>query len=148
MSWLFVTLLVTSNSKERLIYKCDSYNQVLHLVSAARGAEQFYTIEHHSSRSECIELARELDLKAAEAWVGHPYVDLVDNSKDFESKINELIVKVAWSIGIDVGDRLRSGSKKFKFVVNGSLPADSVSCCVRIPAIRGSYIYETLFAYS
>ncbi len=47
------------------------------MVSAARGAERFYTIEHHSSRSECLELARELDLKAAEAWVGHPYVDLV-----------------------------------------------------------------------
>ena len=99
-------------------------------MSAARGAEQFYTIEHHSSRSEDLELARELDLKAAEAWVGHPYVDLVDNSKDFESKINELIVKVAWSIGIDVGDRLRSGAKKFKFVVNAPLPADSVSLLV------------------
>ena len=122
------------------------YCQVLHLVSAARGAEQFYTIEHHSSRSEGIELARELDLKAAEAWVGHPYVDLVDNSKDFESKINELIVKVAWSIGIDVGDRLTSGAKKFKFVVNGSLPADSVSCCVSNQAITCCIIYETLCA--
>ena len=47
------------------------------MMSAARGAEQFYTIEHHASRSEGLELARELDLRAAEAWVGHPYVDLV-----------------------------------------------------------------------
>ncbi len=47
------------------------------MMSAARGAEQFYTIEHHASRKEGLELARELDLKAAEAWVGHPYVDLV-----------------------------------------------------------------------
>jgi hypothetical protein len=52
----------------------------------------------------------------------------MDNSKDFESKINELILKVAWSIGIDVGDRLRSGARKFKFVVNAPLPPDSVSC--------------------
>jgi hypothetical protein len=51
----------------------------------------------------------------------------MDNSKDFESKINELILKVAWSIGIDVGDRLRTGAKKFKFVVNGPLPPDNVS---------------------
>jgi len=50
-------------------------------MSAARGAEQFYTIEHHTSRSESIELARELDIKAAEAWVGHPYVEVVDNSQ-------------------------------------------------------------------
>jgi hypothetical protein len=52
------------------------------MMSAARGAEQFYTIEHHASRKEGLELARELDLKAAEAWVGHPYVDLV-KKKDF-----------------------------------------------------------------
>jgi hypothetical protein len=39
-------------------------------------------------------VSRDLDLKAAEAWVGHPYVDLVDNSFDFESKINQLIGKV------------------------------------------------------
>ncbi len=63
-------------------------------MSAARGAEQFYTIEHHSSRSEGLEMARYLDIKAAEAWVGHPYVDLVDNAQDFESKINQLIGKV------------------------------------------------------
>lgn len=104
----------------------NRYNQVLHVMSAARGAEMFYTIEHHASRSEGIELARELDIKAAEAWVGHPYVDVVDNAQDFESKINQLIVKVAWSIGIDVGDRLRSGAKKFKFVVNAPLPHDHV----------------------
>ena len=72
--------------------------KVLHVMSAARGAEQFYTIEHHSSRSEGLEMARFLDLKAAEAWVGHPYVDLVDNAQDFESKINQLIVKVHWSL--------------------------------------------------
>ena len=43
---------------------------------------------------------------------------------DFESKINNLITRVAWSIGIDVGDRLRSGAKKVKFVVNGPLPGE------------------------
>ncbi len=50
-------------------------------MSAARGAEQFYTVEHHGCRSEGLELARELDIKAAEAWVGHPYVEVVDNSQ-------------------------------------------------------------------
>ena len=95
------------------------------MVSAAKGAEAFYTIEHHSSRSEGLELARELDTKAAEAWVGHPYVDMVANvESNFEAKINTLISKVAWSIDIDVGDRLNQGAKKVKFVVNGPLPLD------------------------
>ena len=35
------------------------------MVSAAKGAEQFYTIEHHASRSEGIELAQERDSAAA-----------------------------------------------------------------------------------
>ena len=76
------------------------------MVSAAKGAEEFYTIEEHASRTEGIEQARDLDTRAAEAWVGHPYVHLVDNSdSNFDAKINDLISKVAWSIGIDVGDR-------------------------------------------
>lgn len=45
--------------------------------------------------------------------------------QDFESKINSMILKVAWSIGIDVGDRFRSGARKLKFVVNSPLPPDS-----------------------
>ena len=35
------------------------------MVSADKGAEQFYTIEHHASRSEGIELAQERDSAAA-----------------------------------------------------------------------------------
>ena len=45
------------------------------------------------------------DTKAAEAWIGHPYVDIIDNKSDFESKINRLISCVAVKMGIDVGDR-------------------------------------------
>ena len=39
--------------------------KVMHMVSAAKGAEEFYTIEHHASRSEGIELARQRDTAAA-----------------------------------------------------------------------------------
>ena len=38
------------------------------MVSAAQGAEQFYTIEHHASRTEGIELARERDAAAANVF--------------------------------------------------------------------------------
>ena len=50
------------------------------MISAAKGAETFYTLENHSSRSEDLETARMLDTKAAEAWVGHPNVDSVRRS--------------------------------------------------------------------
>ena len=48
------------------------------MVSAAKGAEQFYTIEHHASRSEGIELARERDTAAANVIQWPPYVIIID----------------------------------------------------------------------
>jgi len=117
--------ILAKNSLDEVEIRDNRYHQVIHMVSAAKGAEEFYTIEEHASRSEGIEQARVLDTKAAEAWVGHPYVDLVDNSdSNFDAKINGLISKVAGSIGIELGDRLHQGSKKVKFVVNGPLPSD------------------------
>ncbi len=39
----------------------------------------------------------------------------------FFKKIVHYVIR---SIGLDVGDRLRSGAKKVKFVVNGPLPGE------------------------
>ena len=58
--------------------------------------------------------------------VGHPIVDVVDNRADFDTKIRYLIRKVADQLNIDVGDRLTTGSRKIKFVINGPLPEDSM----------------------
>lgn len=95
------------------------------MVSAANGAEEFYSTEEHACRSEGVELARELDYKAAASWVGHPYFDVIDNSQDFESKICRMIECVCQKLGIDTGDRLRASSRKVKFLVTAPLPADS-----------------------
>ena len=119
--------ILAHNGLDEVEIRDNRYNQVIHMISAAKGAEAFYTIENHTSRSEDIETARILDTKAAEAWVGHPNVDSVGNKgSNFQHKINALISKVAWSIGIDVGDRLMQGARKVKFVVDGPLPADNV----------------------
>ena len=64
--------------------------QVIHMVSAAIGAEEFYSLENHTSRTEDIELARKRDKACADAWVGHPNVDVVDNQSDFYTKIRNL----------------------------------------------------------
>lgn len=37
------------------------YDQVIHLMSAAKGAVEFYTCEGHGTRSEGIQLASHLD---------------------------------------------------------------------------------------
>lgn len=61
-------------------------------------------------------LARELDYKSAAAWVGHPYFDVMDNSTDFEHKMNRMIECVCQKLGIDTGDRLKTTSRKLKFL--------------------------------
>ena len=52
-------------------------------------------------------------------------MDIIDNSSDFETKINRLISAVALKIGVDIGDRLSVNAKKIKFAINGPLPKDS-----------------------
>ena len=64
------------------------YDNVVHMVSAAVGAEDFYTVEDHSARFEGLEMARERDRRAMEAWEMHPYVDIVDNRGNFDSKVS------------------------------------------------------------
>ena len=56
-------------------------------MSAANGAEDFYSVEDHGARFEGLELARERDRRAMEAWGEHPYIDVVDNRSDFETKV-------------------------------------------------------------
>lgn len=41
------------------------YDQVVHMMTAASGAENFYQLDNNPSRSEGLVLAREMDNKAA-----------------------------------------------------------------------------------
>ncbi|KAK0083697.1 hypothetical protein PV325_008391 [Microctonus aethiopoides] len=118
-------LMMATNGWNNVELRDNRYNQIIHMVSAANGAEDFYSTEDHACRSEGVELARELDYKAAAAWVGHPYFDVIDNSQDFESKICRMIECICQKLGIDTGDRLRASSRKVKFLVKGPLPSDS-----------------------
>ena len=117
--------LLAQNHLDEVDIRDNRYNQVVHMVTAANGAEEYYTCEHHTTRLESCDEARERDRLASEAWNGHPYVDIIDNSSDFETKINRLISAVALKIGVDIGDRLSVRAKKIKFAINGPLPKDS-----------------------
>ncbi|XP_026461474.1 TRPL translocation defect protein 14 [Ctenocephalides felis] len=118
--------MMLANEWNSVELRDNRYNQIIHMVSAAKGAEQFYSTEEHVCRSEGVDVARLLDDKAAAAWVGHPYFDVIDNSTDFEAKMNRMIESICVKIGIDTGDRLRVNSRKLKFLVSGPLPDESV----------------------
>eukprot|EP00095_Tigriopus_kingsejongensis_P003872 maker-scaffold387_size188669-snap-gene-0.14 protein:Tk03872 transcript:maker-scaffold387_size188669-snap-gene-0.14-mRNA-1 annotation:"hypothetical protein EAI_01984" len=99
------------------------YDHVVHMVSAAVGAEDFYSCDQHAARFEGIELARERDRNAMNAWTMHPYVDIVDNRIDFDNKLKRLVDIVVRRIGLEIGDQFKANSRKVKFVIKGPMPA-------------------------
>jgi CYTH domain-containing protein/thymidylate kinase len=75
------------------------YDAVIHLVTAAIGAEKYYTTENNTARTESLEQARDLDFKILNAWVGHPRIRIIDNSTDFKGKIQRVIDVVCQVVG-------------------------------------------------
>ena len=77
----------------------DSYDAVFHLVTAAKGAEAFYTLENNRARTETPEEARALDDAVIAAWTGHPHLRIIGNDADFEEKMQRLIRALAAFLG-------------------------------------------------
>lgn len=77
----------------------DSYDAVFHLVSAACGAEQFYTVANNSARTETAAEARRLDGRVISVWTGHPHFRMIDNSTDFNGKMDRLINEISSFLG-------------------------------------------------
>jgi CYTH domain-containing protein len=71
------------------------YEAVIHLVTAADGAEAFYTTENNAVRSETPAQARALDQQVRDAWVGHPHLRIIDNSTDFAGKVHRVVAAVS-----------------------------------------------------
>lgn len=89
--WQDITLALSTDS-ERLRTR---YDAVLHLVSAADGAEQFYTTATNAERTEGLELARELDKKVISAWSEHPRLRVINNHENFDTKINRVLQEIS-----------------------------------------------------
>ena len=77
----------------------DRYDAVFHMVTAAKGAEQFYTLENNQARYETVEEAVALDARLLSAWTGHPHLRVIDNSTDFEDKLKRLIAEIRSFLG-------------------------------------------------
>lgn len=79
----------------------DSYDAVFHLVTAANGAEKFYSSANNAARYESVQEAIELDDRLAAAWTGHRYLRVIDNSTGFEEKMRRLETEIAVFLGED-----------------------------------------------
>ena len=72
----------------------DRYDAVFHLVTPAKGLENFYTTENNTARTESPQEAVEKDNRTIAAWESHPCFKVVKNEPKFEDKINNLICNI------------------------------------------------------
>ncbi len=87
------------------------YDAVLHLVTCAKGAEFAYNLGN-DARTESIEYAREMDDRTLRAWSGHPNLRIIDNSINFEDKINRAMLEIFRIVG-----RPEPMAKKRKYLI-------------------------------
>jgi hypothetical protein len=81
------------------------YDAIVHLVTAADGAAQFYShVSSHQSflRIDTPKQAVRVDKRLVEAWIGHPHFTVIDNllPKSFKDKIEMCLDTVLKFIGL------------------------------------------------
>ncbi|MDO4805234.1 MAG: AAA family ATPase [Lachnospiraceae bacterium] len=75
------------------------YDAVFHLVTAANGAEEFYSLANNAARYETPEQAVALDDTLKRCWSGHPRFSVIGNQMGFEEKMRTLITQISDFLG-------------------------------------------------
>ncbi|MCR4602668.1 MAG: AAA family ATPase [Prevotella sp.] len=117
----------------------ERYDAVLHLVSAADGAEQFYTTANNASRveqmnEEGLRIARLLDKKVIHAWTGHPHLRVINNHDDFETKMHRVIKEISNVLGLP---QPIEEERKFIVKITGPLPDDCIESEITQTYLQG-----------
>lgn len=100
----------------------NRYDMVIHLVTAAIGAEKYYTLENNAARTETPEQARGLDVRTQEVWNGHPNHVIIDNScKNFNEKLNRVYNSICQVLDVPV-----QGNYHRKFLLPSDFSIDSI----------------------
>lgn len=70
------------------------------MVTAADGAESFYTSQNNKARYESVSEAVGLDKRLINAWVGHPHFSIIHNRSTFSEKMDQCLGTVLHFIGL------------------------------------------------
>ena len=118
----------------------DHYDAIFHLVTAANGAEEAYikNKENNPARIETPEMARELDEKLIAAWTGHPHLRVIDNSTEFEIKIQRLVAEIANFLGAPEPFEIE---RKFLVAYPDLSILEQLSNCSKVEIIQ-TYLYS------
>mmetsp|Transcript_5962 Transcript_5962/g.22628 ORF Transcript_5962/g.22628 Transcript_5962/m.22628 type:complete len:363 (-) Transcript_5962:36-1124(-) len=100
MTPLEFQVMLDTNDWNLMQLRDQRYDCVIHMVSAAIGAESFYTLENNKARSESLYQSQMIDKKLREVYIGHPYLFVVNNHTGFEEKIEKVVNIVASIIGM------------------------------------------------
>lgn len=92
----FMDELKKYNEDEKTVL--DRYNAVFHLVTTANGAEEFYTLANNEARTESIKDAIKLDDRLIDIWSNHKNFKIIDNSTNFELKMERLLKEIDFAI--------------------------------------------------
>lgn len=121
------------------IQERDSYDAVFHLVSAAKGKEDIYTLTNNIARTENIEEARNLDDRIISAWTGHPHFRIIDNSTEFDEKLERLLKEIALFLGEPEPFEIE---RKFLIYYPNIKELESMPNCTKVDIIQ-TYLKST-----
>ena len=119
--WEDITASLGTNTSQ---LRDQRYDAVLHLVSAADGAEQYYTTSNNAQRyekmdEEGLRQARLLDKKVIDAWKGHSHLRVINNHEDFDKKIKRVIKEISFVLGLP---QPYEEERKYIVELTGELP--------------------------
>ncbi|MCF0111476.1 MAG: AAA family ATPase [Erysipelotrichaceae bacterium] len=75
------------------------YDMVLHLVTAANGAEEAYTLQNNAARYETVDDAIRVDNMIQKSWSIHPNRVIIGNETDFEEKVRRAVQAIFSFLG-------------------------------------------------
>ena len=97
--------ILDSQGWNMLSLRDKRYDAVVHLVTAADGAEEFYSSATNEARYEDLTAAKFIDKRTQLAWIGHPRLSIIDNSvKGFDNKIKRVYCAVSGAVGLPLPD--------------------------------------------
>lgn len=78
-------------SLNTVILRDRRYDAIIHLVTAADGASEFYNLDNPSRYESDLVVAKQVDQNLRNAWHGHPYWILIENknTNGFDEKLRK-----------------------------------------------------------
>ena len=142
---LWESVIASAGVKSEGELREGRYDLVLHLVTAADGAEDFYVeTSSRGGAQESLDEARQLDRRVRECWIGHERLHIVDNSANsFDAKVRAAVDRVSQLVGAPRAPGAAAGrrAQKRKFVLRSLPPPDALPADLRVVRVNITTTY-------